>query len=263
MMLPSWIGLLGALALAFNGLTGALVYAELDGDDGAQTEAELWTPVTLKIPVSERWSVATMVLPLWRDSEPGLSRLQTRGGVYYRPIKSLEMGVTMDYIPTFQPEPTTEWRMGQQWVWSQPMGPHWQWTNRVRTEQRWAENMPTRHRLRVRNRLTRALPKQLYTFAEQELLMNVGRHQTGFDQHRLFVGLGRHWGGQQPRDAKFSLETGYQWIYANTSNPANTLHAHVWMVQGVLQTPRIFSSANSKKTPLAVGGDSDIESSNP
>ncbi|MDH4378985.1 MAG: DUF2490 domain-containing protein [Vampirovibrionales bacterium] len=235
---------LSLCGLLFSACLFLSAWAELDSADPAKnnTHAELWTPVTLKLPVTERWGISTMTLPLLRQDEGGLTRIQTRGGVYYQPTPRLEIGASVDYIPTFNKNTNLEWRLGQQAVYTQPLGKRGlTWRHRTRLEQRWTENTPFRHRLRLRNRFSMPVPKhpRWYGFAEQELHLNIGKEQAGFDQHRLYTGIGKQ------LTSYCSIEGGYQWIYTNTSNPNNQQNVHVAIVQVLLQTPTLFKKPST------------------
>jgi hypothetical protein len=89
--------------------------------------------------------------------------------------------------------------------------------------------------------LVKSLPHHpsWYGFVEQELHLNIGKEPTGFDQHRLYTGIGKKF------SAYCTVEGGYQWIYANTSASNNEQNIHMALIQVLLQTPTVFKKAST------------------
>lgn len=223
-------------------LGGVFLSAAWAGD----VETQFWLPVQLKVPLTEKVSLKYLAAPLWQEGLSRPSRWALRQGVHYQLAPRWDLGITMDYQPTLRPDSRDEWRLGEQLSYNRTFK-QVTWQHRTRLEQRWIENAAFRHRLRLRNRLARPVPRHpnWYGFVEQELHVNVGKQDTGFDQHRLYAGVGKK------LSSYCTIEGGYQWIYANTSSPNNEQHLHMAMIQVLLQTPILFKKPKILNEPSA------------
>ncbi len=202
-------------------LTACLLLAALSKIARAETRQDfrLWTNVTAITDLGHlssrltRWRLWTEVQNRFRDlaKDEDLDQLLVRSALGYEVAKELSVWLGYGYIPVFTEadKVVNEHRLWQQLLWSSELD-RWSLTSRTRLEQRFiegAEEPAWRYRqfVRLARPLTRQLPLSLVLWDEVFVHLSSASPtiQTGFDQNRIFAGLG--WQVTQPA----RIEIGY------------------------------------------------------
>ena len=164
------------------------------------TDGRVWWNVTFqeRTGTEEPWRWYFELQGRHRDGVTGFDQLLVRPAVAYDVTARSSLWAGYGYTPSFPAtgDVLTENRIWQQYLWTGPgLGSTLQWRSRL--EERWIEgNERLAWRYRQFWRLTRPLTSgagapTFVAWDELKIHLNdTARTDTGFDQNRLFVGLG-------------------------------------------------------------------------
>lgn len=234
--------LLCTLPLAFP--KAASAKETIDHDSG------LWAPITLKAPIYEKWQASIEYQPRYqREPERNLTESIVRLGAGYEFNKKLSVFGGAYWSSHFNPELDWENRLWEQATYTCQLG-RIALQNRLRLEQIEREQYQGGFsRIRHQFRVTCPLPmrKNWYLIASEEPFFNLNSPgkgpPKGFNQNRLFLGIGRK------VNSCTRWETGFLHQYKNNRGKPD-------LINGVLLTQLSFDltaiKANkSKQTKLA------------
>lgn len=212
---------LAGLSLTLIVLTsGAKAWA-----DGTKEDVSLWVPVTLELPVNEKVSTSLQLEGRWNNTIQDIAGLRIIPGVEYDLNQHVSLSATYGWYPNFDDGMITNEHRLQQEV---ELSTTWRKVSvslAQRLEERFIEGAQGTA-FRTRTQLTFRVPLKngpWYLVGWEDLRFNLnsstGGPQAGFDQNRVFVGLGRVMG-------QATVEGGYQLRYANSSDsdPDNLDH---------------------------------------
>lgn len=181
----------------------------------AETDFQLWSPIVIQGDISKRWRGFFEIQPRFSENASTLDRAIIRPAVGYRLDRHHSVWLGYLYSPVLEPEFTQEHRVFQQFLAEHSVG-KLALVNRTRLEERFLEDVHgTPLRLRHMLRLSHPLdPKKRWSvIAYDEVFWNLntvsGGPEAGFDQNRLFVGLGR------VLNKNARLEAGYLWNWVD------------------------------------------------
>lgn len=191
---------------------------------GRSNDLGQWDVISLELPVSEKMKVNLDLQGRVSQNLTNADQIFVRPSVGYQltPAFSVWQGYT--WAPKFNDGFQNENR-----VWQQALFEHsykeMAITHRIRLEERFIAGVPGTA-LRARHMLRLSKPfgkkKRWYLLTSNEFFVNVnsrpGGPQSGFDQNRSFIGLGRKLNKQM------SLEAGYQLQYVNERQESDSLN---------------------------------------
>jgi hypothetical protein len=188
-----------------------------------------WDAISLELPVSDKVKASLDLQGRLNQNITSKDQLFIRPSIGYQvtPHVSLWQGYT--WAPKFNDGMRNENR-----VWQQVLFEHSYKdiaiTNRIRLEERFIANVPgTSVRGRHLFRLSKPFGhhKKWYLLTSNEFFVNInskmGGPQSGFDQNRSFIGLGRK------LTRHVSVEAGYQLQYVNERDTPDNLN-HIGLV---------------------------------
>jgi len=185
-----WIGLLCLMIL----ITSNPAHAS----DNLNSDLQQWSVVTLEGPQDQKLRGYLEIQPRLNEGLTGIQRIIIRPAILYEPKRNWTVGLGYAWIPTFDKrEQIDEHRLWQQLRHVKPFS-RWSVENRLRTEQRFIEKAGgVTHRARHQIRVTRRLGEKgrWYLAGYNELFVNLddpaGSASAGYDQNRLYLGIGR------------------------------------------------------------------------
>lgn len=202
----------------------------------ADSDLQQWTLLVVQGDLSNRWRGYFELQPrIGRDAD-GLERLLVRPAFGYKLRPNVSLWLGYGYTPLFEPEFSPEHRIFQQFLTEHRIG-DLDITNRARLEQRFIDGVgETSHRFRHMLRLAHPLDrkKKWSIIAFDELFWNLNSTragpESGFDQNRVFLGVGR------VINPQLRVEAGYLWnfIDAPSGRPNRSLDVilislfHTW-----------------------------------
>lgn len=213
-------------SLALWSLSGAPVAAQ-------ETENDLqsWSMVTLTTPIGHsKWKAYGEIQPRIGNDIGHMERLLIRPAIGYQVTPHWSLWQGYGWTPLLNPGFRDEHRLFQQSLLEHQVG-QWKIINRTRLEERFIERagdtaIRARHMLRVTHPIGES--KKYYWVGLDEAFVNLNDTnagpKAGFDQNRLFTGVGRN----LSKHAK--LEGGYMFNYVNRPDPAADRINHVVLV---------------------------------
>ena len=165
------------------------------------------------------------------DDSSRLSQVMVRPGIGYQINKNSSAWLGYGWIPTDEPftkTPFNERRLWQQFLWKDQYS-FGSFSSRTRFEQRWAPRVGDDTAFRLRQMLKVSSPLSnapAYSLvASDEYFLNLNdtdwAPKSGFDQNRLFLGIGYNF------DKQTKTEIGYMNQYINRSNNPVNLNDHI------------------------------------
>ncbi len=205
------------------------------GARAAESDTQHWSLLVINKQFSRRWLGYFEVQPRIGEHIGALDRLLIRPAFGYRITPKLSVWQGYGWTPQFRPDFRGEHRLFQQLLYEDTVG-RVSLTSRTRLEERLIENVGGAS-LRFRSMLRGSLPisadRKWLLIGYDEFFWNLnspdGGPVSGFDQNRLFLGLGRQVNPQT------RVETGYLLNLINAPDPAPNRRLHVWVVQFTLQ----------------------------
>lgn len=209
-----------------------LLLATNAGAFSLEDDAQLWTPLFINAPAQGRLVGLLELQPRVRGDFDRLTTLILRPWIGWRIAPATFLHVGYGWIRSDTTRVTVEHRAWQQFQRSATPASGWTLTGRARLEQRGLEGVPqTAWRARALARVERALgggPR--YAVASDEAFVHlnspVGGPRAGFDQNRVFLGLGKS--GDRAK-----VEAGYQHVWVKRSGQAD-IHIHAVVVNAFL-----------------------------
>lgn len=205
-------------------------------------EFQVWAPVYLDVPVTNKVHLYSEVQPRLNKNLTDIDQILMSVGAEYRFNKNVSVMLGHTWVPTYKPGPNVvhEQRIWQQLLIKTPIKKA-TWQNRLRTEQRFIEHNNGTPALRARwmTRLSHPIgddqpngdPTRYYVAVSNEAMVNINSVQagpkTGFDQNRLWLAVGRHFG----KHHKHRIEVGYQWQWVNRQAPSPDHSGHTLGIQ--------------------------------
>jgi len=187
------------------------------------SDTGLWAIATVKHGLNEKWvGSLSSQLRFHRDIGP-LERVVLRPSLDYRVSQRLTATAGYDAHFIRSPSAKIEQRLWQQLLYRLPAG-RVNLSGRLRLEQRFIEHINgAAVRLRIYAKATRPLGRSpWYAALRDEIAFGLnslqGGPRDGFDQNRLFVGLGR------TLSPGSSIEVGYQMHYARRTGEDVIIH---------------------------------------
>jgi hypothetical protein len=187
------------------------------------SDTGLWTIATVKHGLNEKWTGSLSGQLRFHQDIGTLERVVLRPSLDYRVSHRLTATAGYDAHFIQSPADKIEQRLWQQLLYRIPVA-GLKLSGRLRLEQRFIEHVNgTAVRLRIYAKATRSLAKgPWYAALRNEIAFGLnslqGGPRDGFDQNRLFVGLGR---SLSPGS---SIEAGYQMHYARRSGEDVIIH---------------------------------------
>jgi hypothetical protein len=189
----------------------------------AGSDTGLWAIATVKHGLNEKWTGSLSSQLRFHRDIGSLERVVLRPSLDYRVSRRFTATAGYDAHFIRSPADKIEQRTWQQLLYRMPAG-GFKLSGRLRLEQRFIEHVDgTAVRLRIYAKATRALAKgPWYVALRNEVAFGLnnlqGGPRDGFDQNRLFVGLGR---SLSPGSG---FEVGYQMHYARRTGEDVIIH---------------------------------------
>lgn len=205
--------------MPIRSLPGAttLLLVLLAGSPSEADDLQLWTAATASHRFGDRVDASLQLQTRFIDDISTLGTVIVRPNVGYRLSKHGTASLGYDYVGKPQSSDDVEQRVWQQLGLTYDADA-FGLANRLRIEQRFIDNVNgVTVRLRNRVRLTRPLADSEWRLiASDEIFANLNQNSggppPGFDQNRLFGGVGYRIG------ADLRLEAGYQWRLNRSSS---------------------------------------------
>lgn len=213
--------------LSLGGLTATSADAQVEKDWG------LWTPIYFNAPIRGRWWGYFEANPRINNNFQTLDQLLIRPALGYRFTRNGYIYNGFNWQSNYNTGnkiPANEYRIYQQVNFNNEIG-KLTLTNRTRLEERLFDyingcGIRARHQIRAAYTLGKT---NWYLAGSNELFINLNSLgndlRSGFDQNRLYGGLGRN------ISKNTSIELGYQWQYVNRVDPADNLGRSSVMIQ--------------------------------
>lgn len=204
----------------------------LAADAGVEHDLQIWSPITLDIPIKRKLRGYFEVGPRIGDGASRINQLLIRPGLEYRFNNSFSLFSGYLWQSTYQYNPSKvlhEHRIWEQ-ILIQKRFKRLETINRTRLEQRCFEDLGgTGNRLRHLAKGNIHFSKPFYWATSNELFLNLNSvndgPQRGVDQNRFFTGLGVQLGKND------RVEFGYQYQYVNRSDEFDDLANHALIFQ--------------------------------
>ncbi len=196
---PFWIALAGFCVVAFGGAAPA---------KAADQNLAQWTVAFVNHDFNDRWATSMQAEIRFAD-DSGLDEFISKPAGYFKITKRLHLGVGYKHI--LRGSGADENDAWQEVYYTHPLG-RFRLTHQVRLEERFVNGIRgTIPRLRYLIEMKYPLDASKYLVASEAARFNlVDKHEgpvEGFEQNRLFVGMGFHFG-------EFTrIEAGYLWRY--------------------------------------------------
>lgn len=192
-------------------------------------DLQLWTPITLDVPVHRKIRGYFEVGPRIGDGVSRLNQLLIRPGLEFKVNDKFSFFTGYLWQTTYDSQVLHEHRIWEQILLDKDIK-RLSIINRTRLEQRFFSHLPdTGNRLRHMVKLDYDFWKRLYLCTSNELFINLNSvrngPQRGIDQNRFFVGIGVR-ALKQGR-----IEAGYQYQYVNRSDPFDDQANHAIIIQ--------------------------------
>lgn len=204
--------------------TAMPAFASVDDD------LQLWTPVTLDVPIYKKVRGYCEVAPRIGDGVGKLNQFLLRPGIEYRFTDDFSLFAGYLWQRTYSENSINyENRIWQQALFDKDIK-RLSIINRTRLEQRFFNTTGgTGNRLRHMVKLNLGLYRQLYLTTSNELFLNLNSvnngPQRGVDQNRFFAGIGlKSYKGSR-------IEAGYQYQYVNRSDEFDDQGNHAILIQ--------------------------------
>ncbi len=195
------------------------------------SDTQQWSLLVVNKKLSERWLGYFEVQPRFGDNASDLERLLIRPAIGYRLSPKLSLWQGYAWTPLFSPFFDGEHRTYQQVLYDTSVGATGV-VSRTRFEQRFIEGAGgTSHRVRSMLRLSHPISRDRKWLAigYDELFWNLNSTDNGpvrgFDQNRLFLGVGRQ------INSSLRVETGYMLNPVNRPRTRADRQLHNWVVQ--------------------------------
>lgn len=199
---------------------------------GTDEDMQIWTPITLDIPLRKKLRAYFEVNPRMGDGVSSLKQLLIRPGIEYRHNESFSLFAGYLWLTSYNNnEVLHEHRIWQQLFLDRDIK-RFYLLNRTRLEQRFFSNLAgTGHRIRNLMKVNYRLNKYLYLTNSNELFVNLNSvadgPERGIDQDRYFVGIGI----SSLLGGRGRLEFGYQYQYVNRSDQFDDQANHALVFQ--------------------------------
>jgi Protein of unknown function (DUF2490) len=179
--------------------------------EAADDDTQEWSTVTIRHSLDERWTLSLESRVRFDDDISRAKDLLIGPAIDLKLNDTVSLGLGYDYVYSFKTDATSENR-----IWEQ-IGLHFingelDVENRLRLDERFLEGTDGAvYRLRYRLRLLHPIGASAWkAVGSDEVFLNLnspGNQVSGFEQNRLFAGVGRtFW-------SDLWLEAGYQWGY--------------------------------------------------
>jgi hypothetical protein len=197
-------------------------------------DLQLWTPVTLDVPIRGKLRAYMEVGPRIGTDVSHISQLLVRPGAEYRVNEDFSLFAGYLWQTTYPYNTGNSQVLHENRVWEQILLDkdikRLSIINRTRLEQRFFEGLNgCGNRARHMVKLNYALNKRLYLTTSDELFVNLNSvkdgPQGGIDQNRYFVGLGLK------TFKRSRIEAGYQLQYVNRSDEFDDQANHAILIQ--------------------------------
>ena len=197
----------------------AIGFVAVSAARAAEDDTQEWTTVTVRHALDERWTLSLESRIRFDDDISRAKDLLVGPAAELKLSDTLSLGLGYDYVYSFKTDATSENRIWEQAALRFAYG-DLEIGNRLRLEQRFLDGTDGAVlRLRYRLRLEHPIGTSPWrAIGSEEVFVDLnspGTQVSGFEQNRLFAGLGRTiWGD-------LWLETGYQWGYQENSGAPN------------------------------------------
>jgi hypothetical protein len=202
------------------------------------TDASLWVPIHLDVPLTKKWTFETEPQLRWNEGYSHAGQQQWRNGLSYKVNKHLTLTAghmvtsrQLNNQPLFNDDTQYENRLYQDVEIKHPLSKGWEMDHRIRLEQRLFKNVedPLWY-LRYRIGFSHPLGKFKHTqYVQTHELLNhlnsVGPVPSGLVQQRHFVGVSHTF------NKAVNMDAGYMAVLSDQfGQPKNSLN-HVLFVQ--------------------------------
>ena len=196
---------------------------------GTEHDLQLWTPITLDVPLHSKVRAYFEVGPRVGEGVSKLNQLLVRPAVEFRVNEHMSFFTGYLWQTTYGEQVLHEHRTWQQILLEKDIK-RLSLINRSRLEQRMFPHLScTGNRLRHLVKGNLRLTKHLYATTSNELFLNLNSvkdgPQRGVDQNRFFVGLGLKAHGNA------RIEAGYQYQYVNLADEFDDQANHAILIQ--------------------------------
>jgi hypothetical protein len=219
-----WL-LMGLSALCLTVMLGVSGTAQADSDEDLQ----LWSPVFLTVPVSEKWKLALETQPRFKSNITELGQMIVRPSIGYQLTPKFSLWQGYAYTPQFNPHVNVQNIWQQAVLETHPKA--FTLRNRLRLEERFIQDVSgtplrLRHQFYVLHPIGKS--KKWGLVGSNEVFLNLNSHnsgpQSGLDQNRLYAGISRQ------INKKIRAEGGYLLQYINRPSPVRNNLNHVIML---------------------------------
>ncbi len=204
---------------------GGVVWAEYDRDD-----LSLWAPVTLELPLTDKIGTSLQLEGRWNNNVRDLSGIRIVPAIEYALNEHVLLNATYGWYPDFEDGAMENEHRFQQEIELRRQWPRISVALAQRIEERMIEDVDGLS-LRTRTQLTLRVPigdGPWYAVAVEDLRFNLNSPDNGpvagFDQNRIFAGLGRTVG-------RTTVEGGYQLRYGNVPGTDVDEMEHIILVR--------------------------------
>lgn len=206
-------------------------------DSDLENDLGLWTPVYIKLPVTEKIITQLEINPRIQENVTHINQLLVRPSVGYQLTKNLSIWQGYAWVTNYIPDFVSEQRIWQQILYEREIG-RFILSTRSRLEERFIENIhgvPVRFRNMFRVQYALDKNKNWAFVIYDEPFVNIGTHfqgpQSGIDQNRFFAGLNKKISDNA------SIEGGYLMQYLNQTSPVQDRLNHNIVVNLYINLP--------------------------
>lgn len=204
-----------------------------------ENDLGLWTPVYIKLPVTEKVITQLEINPRIQENITHINQLLVRPSFGYQLTKNLSVWQGYAWVTNYIPSFINENRIWQQVLYEKEIG-RFILSSRSRLEERFIENVsgaPVRFRNMFRVQYALDKNKDWAFVIYDEPFINIGSHspgpQAGIDQNRFFVGLNKK------ISPYTNIEGGYLMQYLNITSPIQDRLNHNILVNFYVTLPQI------------------------
>ncbi len=205
------------------------IYPAFSGSE-IENDLQQWTTLTLKSPIGDKAFATFLVQPRIGQNISAMSQMIIRPALGVNLNDHISASTGYDWFSLYDPRFQSENRWWQQVAFQHHFS-KLKLHHRARLESRFLDGIgETSFRGRYRLRVTHPLKNsRWYAVGSNELFINFNTvpkgPNDGFDQNRIFIGLGRKVG------KKARIESGYLMQYFNRNSPAEDFINHIILVQ--------------------------------